>query len=60
MPAMTPQCLFNSVSFQMTYFQSLRVILKDSVSQVLSRNASYDSPMTYQLSHFQNDLVLKI
>jgi hypothetical protein len=33
----------------------LKVILRDSVSQVLRRNASYDFSMTFHLGHFQND-----
>jgi hypothetical protein len=37
-----------------------KVILRDSFSQVLSRNASYDSPMNFQLSPFQNDLLCRL
>jgi hypothetical protein len=40
--------------------QEFKVILRDSVSQVLSRNASFDFSMTFQFIHFQNDLVLTI
>jgi uncharacterized Fe-S cluster-containing MiaB family protein len=42
---MTSQSLFLSVIFKMTH----NVIRRDTVSQVLSRNASYDPPMTLHL-----------
>jgi hypothetical protein len=53
---MTSQSLFLSVIFKMTH----NVILRDTVSQVLSRNASYDSPMTLHLKVILRDSVFQV
>jgi hypothetical protein len=44
----------------MTHFSRFKVILRDSVSQVLSRNASYDSPMNFQLKVILRDSVSQV